>query len=295
VIFSQKDLQNNFYLDNIKQSRMFFILILNKTKITVRKTMSSLNGKVVLITGGSSGIGATCALKSSERGATIIIADLKKQAAEEVLASLPNKGYYFDLDICNESQWIKLHDFVINTTGKLNILLHCAGISLPGNIETTDFTLWKKIHDINLNGTYLADHYAIKLMKLNDENNAIVNISSAMSLKSFSFTTAYCSSKAGVDALTKCVALYCGESKLNIRCNSVHPGAIHTPMLEKYLDMMSQDCSRDEAQAMFDANHPIGHCGQPDDIANAALFLASDDAKFITGALLPVDGAQSIS
>ncbi|MCP4991457.1 MAG: SDR family oxidoreductase [Colwellia sp.] len=257
--------------------------------------MSSFKGKVVLITGGASGIGATCAIKASESGATVIIADLNQQAAEDTLASLPNKGYYFNLDICNESQWHKLHDFVLSTTGKLNVLIHCAGISLPGNIETTDFELWKKVHEINLNGTYLADHHSIKLMKLNDENNAIVNISSAMSLKPHAFTTAYCSSKAGVDALTKCVALHCGENKLNIRCNSVHPGAIHTPMLEKYLDIMSQEGNRDEAQAMFDANHPIGHCGQPDDIANAALFLASEDAKFITGALLPVDGAQSIA
>ncbi|MFT5314142.1 MAG: 3alpha(or 20beta)-hydroxysteroid dehydrogenase [Shewanella sp.] len=257
--------------------------------------MGKMVNKVVIVTGAASGIGAECSALFAAEGASVVVADMNDVDGKRLALSLPSDSEFFGIDITQPTGWVDLMAFVIERFGKLNVLVNCAGISLPGDIESTDFDLWRKVNSINLDGTYLANHYAIKAMKGNGEANAIVNISSAMSLKPHSFTTAYCASKAGVDALTKCVALHCGQNNLNIRCNSVHPGAIHTPMLERYLDMMQGEGTRDEAQAMFDANHPLGRCGEASDIAQAVLYLASDDSKFVTGSHLAVDGGQSIS
>jgi NAD(P)-dependent dehydrogenase (short-subunit alcohol dehydrogenase family) len=277
----------NIFTVNIKQNRLFFWLVMN-----------SFKNKVVLITGAASGIGAECATQFSARGAIVVAADIDCEKAKAHLASIPNshpQSIAMQLDITLATSWQIAMAEIKQQLGKLNVLVNCAGMSLPGDIESTDMALWQKTISLNLDGTFMANKFAIGLMKQNDDANSIVNISSALSLRPQAFVTAYSASKAAVDALTKCVALHCGQQGLNIRCNSVHPGAIHTPMLESYLDMMQGDGSREDAQAAFDANHPIGHCGQPEDIAKAAIYLASDDAKFVTGALLAVDGGQCIA
>ncbi|MCL2915487.1 SDR family oxidoreductase [Shewanella corallii] len=257
--------------------------------------MLKLIDKVAIVTGGASGIGAECARVLSENGATVVLADLDIDRGSSIARELPGEASCFVMDVISEQDWQQLIDYVLDKFGKLNLLAHCAGISLPGDIESTDFSLWRKILSVNLDGAYLANHYCVKAMKQNDESNAIVNISSAMSLKPHSFTSAYCASKAGVDALTKCVALHCGEQGLNIRCNSVHPGAIHTPMLERYLEMMKGDGTLEQAQQMFDSSHPVGHCGSAGDIAQGVLYLLSNDSSFVTGAQLSIDGGQSIA
>ncbi len=184
----------------------------------------------------------------------------------------------------------------INSYDKLNVLVNCAGISEPSSIEDATFEHWKKVQSINSDSVFLGCHYGVKAIKENGEPGSIVNISSSLALRAGSMFTAYCASKASVTMLTKCVALHCAEQKYPIRCNSVHPGAIHTPMLERYLDITAeqQGCSREQAQEMFDSFHPMGHCGQPEDIANGVLYLASDESKYVTGTQLSIDGGHAI-
>lgn len=254
--------------------------------------MARLEGKVALVTGGAAGIGeATCRLFVAE-GARVLIADLDLAGAQALAAQLGDNAAAVALDVAEESAWQPAIAEAQRQFGKLNVLVNCAGISEPGTIEDTSTDLWRRVMAINLDSVFFGCRAAIPAMVAAGETGAIVNVGSMSGLRPAHFISAYCASKAAVSMLTKCVALHCAAQDYAIRVNAVHPGATETPMFERYVNNMGMP--RDEAYAIFAANHAMKRPGLPEEVARGILFLASDDASFSTGVDLPVEGGGLI-
>ena len=253
--------------------------------------MGRLQGKVAFITGGSSGIGRAMSYLFADEGAKIAIADINEENGNKIISELKAKGseaMFVPLDVTDEDKWKAALKTVISEFDYVNIVVNAAGVGGEGkSIEETTMDDWNRIIDINLKGVYLGTKHGILSMKDNGKNGSIINLSSIAGLVGDDQLTIYSASKGGVKLLTKSAALYCAEHKLNIRVNSIHPGYIDTPMVEG--EIASGHATREELDDM----HPIGHIGEPMDIAYGALYLASDESKFVTGSELVIDGGYT--
>ena len=243
-------------------------------------------GKIAVVTGGASGLGAaTCRLLARE-GATVVVADIDEAAGRAVAAELTGRGdeaAFVRLDVTEEAGWDAAIQTVLARYGRLDILVNNAGIAPPGDMEMS-FALWRKVMAVNLDGVFLGTRAAIRAMQAGGHGGSIINLSSTMGYVAEPTTAAYSASKGGVRLLTKAAAMHCGAKGLAIRVNSVHPGMCVTPLVRNYLDAHP---GAEEAQI---ANHPIGHLGDADDVAYGILYLASDESKFSTGTELVIDG-----
>lgn len=250
--------------------------------------MARFAGKVVLVTGGADGVGAACARLFAGEGAQVVIGDIQADKGQPLADALG--GMFLHLDVSDDGAWARAIDDLKHEHGALHVLVNNAGISLPASVEEADFAHWRTVQSVNADGVFLGCHHAIPLMR-DSGGGTIVNVSSALGLRTNGQMPAYSASKAAVRMLTKSVALYCAEQGYDIRCNTVYPGSVRTPMIEK----LSRDSGDyDAAMARRIAAHPIGFIAEPEDIAKAIAFLASDDARFITGADLAVDGGLSL-
>jgi len=247
-----------------------------------------LSGRVAIVTGGASGIGAASAALLAEAGATVVVADLK--AARNGASA--EGGRFVQHDVTAEVSWQALLADVLKCEGRLDILVNNAGISGgAGSVESTDVETWQRVQAVNAEGVFLGCKYAIQGMKRTApgkpaSNGSIVNISSVAGLQAGAGSIAYTASKGAVRLLSKSVALYCAEQKYDIRCNSVHPGGVDTPIF----DPLWQFMGRDQGKALIDKRHPIGHMAEPREIADVVLWLASDRSSFVTGAEIAADG-----
>jgi 3alpha(or 20beta)-hydroxysteroid dehydrogenase len=248
--------------------------------------MGRLSGKVALISGGAEGIGAETARRFAAEGAQVVLGDVQQGKADALARELG--GLAVSLDVRALDQWEAAVRTAVDRFGKLTTLCNVAGISEPGSVADVALDSWARTIDINLNGTFNGCRAALPALVASGEPAAIVNVGSMLALRPGGMFAAYSASKAGVTALTKTIALDCAAKGWKVRANCVHPGAIRTPMFERYLEMMPG--GREEAEAMFTASHPIGRVGEAREVADAILFLASDEASFTTGADLPVDG-----
>jgi NAD(P)-dependent dehydrogenase (short-subunit alcohol dehydrogenase family) len=240
-----------------------------------------------MVTGAASGLGEAIALLLAKEGAKVVVADIADDPGKRVVNAIRAAGgdaCYLHLDVAQESEWQSAMAAVIGRYGKLNILVNNAGIATPGPMDMS-FAVWRKVMSVNLDGTFLGTKHAINTMKASGEAGSIVNMSSVMAMVGTATTAAYSASKGGVAALTKAAAMYCAREKLPIRVNSVHPGTCLTPLVKGHYD--SQPPEVFEAQV---ARHPIGHLGEPADIAYGVLYLASDESKFVLGSELVIDG-----
>ncbi|MFD0796844.1 SDR family oxidoreductase [Maribacter chungangensis] len=250
-----------------------------------------LEGKVALITGAARGIGKATAKLFHSEGATVIITDILDKEGNALSLLLKNKSEYHHLDVKNEAEWVKIATFIKQKYGVLDILVNNAGISGfletqgPFDAENVDIEAWDFVHQVNSTGVMLGCKYAIKLMK--EKGGAIVNISSRSGMVGIPMAVAYASSKASVRNHTKSVALYCAEKKYNIRCNSIHPAAIMTPMWDI---MLGKGASREQMIKSVERGIPMGCFGEPDDVAYGILYLSSNESKYITGTELTIDG-----
>ena len=251
-----------------------------------------VEGKKAFVTGGASGLGRASALMLAREGARVAIVDINsagaQQVADEINAEYPGQGFAFVLDVTDAAGWQKILQEAHDAMGGLNILLNNAGIGGGGTVEETDFETWRHVLAVDLDSVFLGCKYALPLMRAHAPG-AIINISSIAGLIAGHNMASYNAAKAGVWLLSKSVALHCAKRGYNIRCNTIHPTFIDTPILSG----MSATLGREEMQAKLGRQVPLGHIGEPNDIAYAVLYLASDESKFVTGAELKVDGGIS--
>lgn len=254
--------------------------------------MARLTNKIALITGTASGIGRAIAQLFHKEGAIVILTDINDDAGITVTEQLKKDAEYLHLDVSKEKDWIKAFEHLKQKYKKLDILVNNAGIGgylqTPGphDPENLDLESWHTVHAVNSDGVALGCKYAIQLMK-NHQSGSIVNISSRSGLVGIPRMVAYAASKAAVRNHTKSVALYCAENKYNIRCNSIHPGAILTPMWDP---MLGEGSQRQKLIDEIASEVPLGKMGTALDVAYAALYLASDESQYVTGIELNVDG-----
>jgi 3(or 17)beta-hydroxysteroid dehydrogenase len=248
--------------------------------------MGRVDGKIALITGGASGIGLATARLLLEHGAEVVLADRDKPAADAALAALEQRAKFHRLDVTREDQWIAVTEAVVAEFGRIDVLVNSAGVALLKDIEATTFDEWRALMAVNLDGTFLGCKHAVRVMKERG-GGSIVNMSSVAGLIGNGNLAAYSASKGGVRLLTKSVALHCARKGYAIRCNSVHPSFVETPMLRAMI-AAGRDPAKMEANCVSAA--PLGRLAQPVEVARTILFLASDESAFTTGAELVVDG-----
>ena len=246
-----------------------------------------LENKVALISGGARGMGAVEARLLSSEGAKVVIGDVLEEAGRQTEAAVNEAGgecVFVRLDVTSEEDWAQAVAAAVDRFGKLDILVNNAGVSSTGGIEDITVEEWDRILDINTKGVFLGTKAAIPEMR-KAGGGSIVNISSAAGIAPSPGTSAaYSASKGAVRILTKSTAVQ--YARENIRCNSVHPGPIETPMLRA---ARGEDAELDDTVARV----PLGRIGTPEEIAYGVLFLASDEASFVTGSELVIDGGRT--
>jgi 3alpha(or 20beta)-hydroxysteroid dehydrogenase len=251
-----------------------------------------MNGKVALISGGAEGIGAATARLIVAEGGSVMLADVQLDKAQALAAELGDRAAATTLDVRDRDAWEAAVKATTDRFGKLTVLCNIAGISEPGTVYDGTQDVWERTIDINLNGPYYGCKAALPAMEASGEPCAIVNIGSMIALRAAAFVAAYSASKAGLVGLTRALALDCAARGLPIRANMVHPGAIRTPMYNRY--KFSGAAEPDEIEAGMAATHPMNRIGEPEEVARAVVFLASDEASFTTGCDFTVDGGGAI-
>jgi 3(or 17)beta-hydroxysteroid dehydrogenase len=254
-----------------------------------------LKGKVALITGGASGLGANAAILMAQEGASVVVADIATDRGKAVADKLGSAGHFVKLDVTSEDNWQAAIQATIDKFGAIHVLLNSAGIGLSKTVEDITLEEWRRVHAIDLDGVFLGCKHGVKEIKKHTSKPAgrlggsIINISSISGIIAGANMAAYNSAKAGVRLLSKSVALHCAKSGYNIRCNSVHPTFIDTPILDKYRDRFGQE----QMQQKLGRQVPIGRLGRPEEVGWALVFLASDESSFMTGSEVVIDGGIS--
>ena len=252
-------------------------------------------GKKALITGAAQGLGAAQAMMLAREGAQVLLADVNASGAADQAAKInaelgAGTAFSVALDVTSEDQWIAAVDYASEAMRGLSVLVNNAGIGVRGNIETCTLADWHRGFAVNVDSVFLGCQKALPLMK-DSQPGSIVNISSIAGLIASDTMPGYNASKAAVWMLSKSVALYCAKMGWDIRSNSVHPTFIDTPILDGMV--ASTGKSKDVIMEKLARQIPLKRVGQPDDIANGVLYLASDESRFMTGAELKLDGGIS--
>jgi 3(or 17)beta-hydroxysteroid dehydrogenase len=248
-----------------------------------------LAGKAAFITGGASGLGRAMAIAFAEEGANLAIADIDQQRGREVAKEIGDRAIFLAHDVTSEEQWIANLNEAALAFGRLDTLVNNAGIGTRGTVEQTTLAEWRRIHAVNLEGPFLGCKHGIALIA-KAGGGAIINISSVAGLIGVRDSAAYCSSKGGVRLLTKSVALHCAHRKNGVRCNSIHPVYTDTPMVGQ---MLAVSRSPEKMLEGMKAMVPLGRLGTPEELAAMAVYLVSDEARFVTGAEFVFDGGYT--
>ena len=253
--------------------------------------MDRVKGKVALISGGASGLGRQSARRLAEEGARVVVADLNETGGTAVAKELGAAGRFVPLDVTKEGDWARAIQVTLDTFGRLDVLVNSAGVGNMNSVEDCTLEEWKYVMAVNGDGVFLGCKHGIGAIKRTSTEpgagGSIVNISSVSGLIGGHNLAAYNASKGGVRLLTKSVALHCAREGYGIRCNSVHPAFVETPMVES-LVAASPDAGR--ARRSMARQVPLGRIAAPDEIARMILYLISDDSAFVTGAEMVIDG-----
>ncbi len=249
-------------------------------------------GKIALVTGGGSGLGRTISGMLAREGARVAVTDIDAGAAREsadaILRETPGAAIAVRHDVTEAADWSAALERTVAEFGGLHILVNNAGIAEGGSIEDTDFDTWRRVHAIDLDGVFLGCKLALPHLRAAG-GGSIVNISSVAGIVAGHNMAAYNSAKAAVRHLSKSVALHCAKQGNGIRCNSVHPAYVRTPILDPLVDRFGAE----DAYAKLGRQIPLGRIGEPAEVAYGVLYLASDESSFMTGAELVLDGGLS--
>ncbi len=260
--------------------------------------MGRVSGKVALVTGGASGIGAGCAQVLAREGATVVITDIQDDKGQWLAEDLARSGataLYLHHDVTSEDAWIGVMGEVDKRFGRLDILVNNAGIGVGcPSITTMELSDWRRQQAINVEGVFLGIKHGLLLMRKAGNGGSIINMSSVAGLKGSPILAGYCATKGAVRLLTKAVALECGAAQDGVRVNSVHPGLIETPIWLGIVDAATGANAPPDLDAMATLAVPLSVKGVPEDIANGVLWLASEESRYVTGAELVIDGGLSV-
>lgn len=252
--------------------------------------MGRLNDKVALVTGGGSGLGEAMVRLFAKEGAKVVLTDIDEARGNEIVDDLKangNEALFLKQDVTKEAEWKTTIDKIIETYDELNVVVNNASIGSLKDIERTSLEDWNRVISINLDSVFLGTKHAILGMKESNSKGSIINVSSILGLVGDGNAAAYNASKGGVKLLTKSAALHCAQKEYDIRVNSIHPGYVKTPLVDEALD------EGHASVEILESLHPMGHLGEPEDMAQGVLFLASDEAKFVTGSELVIDGGYT--
>jgi 3(or 17)beta-hydroxysteroid dehydrogenase len=251
--------------------------------------MGRVEGKVAIVTGGASGMGKADAVALAREGAKVVVADLNVKDGEAVAAAIGENAAFMRLDVTDEDNWKAVVAATVEMFGRLDVLVNNAGMIALGNIVDTDLETWRRINAVNSDGVFLGCKHAIPAMAASG-GGSIINMSSVAAIHGQSFVAAYTASKGAVRSLTKSIAMFCKEQKNGIRCNSIHPDGVKTPMVVKVA--MGKDVATQED---IDEVGRYGNMCEPEDIANLVLYLASDESGFVNGSEMLIDNCATIT
>ncbi|QZD94909.1 SDR family oxidoreductase [Qipengyuania gelatinilytica] len=259
------------------------------------KASGRCKGKLALVTGAAQGLGAAHARRLAEEGAKVLCTDINGDGAEATAARIVEEmgaGHAVGVqhDVTDPDAWERVVDVAERELGGLNVLVNNAGIGVGGNIETCKFEDWQRCFSVNVDSIFHGCQKALPLMR-EHAPGSIINISSIAGLIASDTMPAYNASKAAVWMLSKSIALHCAKNRMDIRCNSVHPTFVDTPILDG--TAINHNIDKDVLMEKLARQIPLKKVGEPDDIANAVVYLASDESKFMTGAELKLDGGIS--
>jgi NAD(P)-dependent dehydrogenase (short-subunit alcohol dehydrogenase family) len=257
--------------------------------------MGQVEGKVALVTGGASGIGAGCAMRLAEEGAAVLITDVQDAKGAELVVAIEKAGgkaRYLHHDVTSEDEWVAIVADIEQAEGRLDILVNNAGIGLAcPSITMMKLEDWRRQQAVNVEGVFLGIKHSLPLMRKAGNGGSIINMSSVAGLKGSPILAAYSATKGAVRLFTKAVALECANAKDGVRVNSVHPGIIETPIWISIAGMGQPGANAPPDLDAMSANAvPLGVKGVPQDIANGVLWLASDESRYVTGLELVIDG-----
>ena len=262
--------------------------------------MNRLDGKVALISGAARGIGAATARLMAEAGARVAIGDVLDERGRDTAKAIGDAALYLHLDVTREEDWGAAVAAAVGRFGRLDILVNNAGIYLGKGIEEASLDEWRRLADINLTGVFLGTKLALPALRdsgqASPHGSAVVNLASAAGIVGSQIDPLYSMTKGGVTLFTKSAALEFARKGYRIRVNSIHPGVIQTDMGDQTFTARARHLGTNDVEAarrLALSTHPIGRLGVPDDIARGIVFLASDDAGFMTGAGLVVDGGMT--
>lgn len=256
--------------------------------------MGRVQDKVCLVTGGGSGLGQADVLAMAREGAKVVISDIDKKAGEETAHMAGENAIFMHHDVAERDQWERIIAQTVDHFGELNVLVNNAGMVIPGNVESVTWEDYRTHQRIHMDGTYFGIKYGVETIKLNGKMGSIVNMASTTAMLGYKDVFAYAACKGAVRSMTNAAAVHCQQEKYKIRVNCLLPSVIMTPMIEK----MNQENPRpDRDPIVQDAADKIPGpgLGEPMDVGNTVLFLASDESKFINGAELRIDNCSVIN
>lgn len=252
--------------------------------------MGRVEGKVAIVTGAASGMGRADALLLANEGARVVLTDVNEKDGQAVAETIGDHALFIRHDVTDETSWIEVVSRTVAHFGRLDILVNNAGLLTVGSVVDTDLDTYRKTNAVNNEGVFLGCKHALPAMESSGGGGSIINMSSVAALQGMSFIAAYSASKGAVAALSRSVALYCRERKNGIRCNSVHPDGVKTPMVVKVAT------GKDTAtQEEVDAMGQDGSMCEPEDVARLVLYLASDESHFVNGTEVRIDNASTIA
>jgi 3(or 17)beta-hydroxysteroid dehydrogenase len=250
-----------------------------------------MTGKVAIVTGAASGIGRASAELMCGEGATVVMADIDRGRLEEAAAGIGTGCHGMVLDVTDPAGWHELIRETVAACGALHALVHCAGISLVRDFEDTTLDDWRRVHAVNLESVFIGTQAALPALRASGAGSVVV-VSSSSALKGKNDLAAYCASKGGSRLLSRAIAVHLAERGDPVRCNAVFPGTIDTPMVRASFGLSADDPAALDAAAQRVSPIPMGRFGRAEEVAQAILFLASDESSYMTGSELVVDGGR---